>query len=77
MFEMSAGIGNIGERNVQMVLKVLAEEHIRVKAKDVGRQLREDDAIERGDGGRQGSYLQSPRDYFAAIAGRNARDRRG
>ena len=36
MFEMSAGIGNIGERNVQMVLKVLAEEHIRVKAKDVG-----------------------------------------
>lgn len=36
MFEMSAGIGNIGERNVKMVEKVLAEEHIRVMAKDVG-----------------------------------------
>ena len=36
MFEMSAGIGNIGERNVKMVKKVLAEEHIRVMAKDVG-----------------------------------------
>ena len=36
MFEMSAGIGNLGERNVKMVEKVLAEEHIRVMAKDVG-----------------------------------------
>lgn len=36
MFEMSAGIGNIGERNVKMVEKVLAEEHVRVMAKDVG-----------------------------------------
>ena len=36
MLEMSAGIGNIGERNVKMVEKVLAEEHIRVMAKDVG-----------------------------------------
>ena len=36
MFEMSAGIGNTGERNVKMVEKVLAEEHIRVMAKDVG-----------------------------------------
>ena len=36
MFEMSAGIGNICERNVKMVEKVLAEEHIRVMAKDVG-----------------------------------------
>ena len=36
MFEMSAGIGNIGERNGKRVEKVLAEEHIRVMAKDVG-----------------------------------------
>ena len=36
MFEMSAGIGNIGDRNIKMVEKVLAEEHIRISAKDVG-----------------------------------------
>lgn len=36
MFEMGAGVGNIGDRNVKMVEKMLAQEHIRIIGKDVG-----------------------------------------
>ena len=37
MFTVSGGgIGNIGQRNIESVKKVLAEERIRIKNQDVG-----------------------------------------
>ncbi|MBR5229696.1 MAG: chemotaxis protein CheD [Firmicutes bacterium] len=36
MFEMTGGVGNIGERNIKMVEQVLAEERVRIMKKDVG-----------------------------------------
>lgn len=36
MFQIDGSIGNIGDRNIQMVEKVLSEEHIRIIKKDVG-----------------------------------------
>lgn len=36
MFDMGASVGNIGDRNVKMVERMLAEQHIRILGKDVG-----------------------------------------